>query len=367
MKIGICSELHLQEDLGNSKPDPLYGTSRLHEILNAVSITFAEFKKQEVEIIIHAGDMVHDKNSIPITVMKAFGSIIQNAPCPILDILSNHGASDRVGRHHVSQVFDSLKNTSARINNSYYIIGPDIPFIISPPDNVLIYGIPFHADNDIDNFYKDCDKVKEDYSKRPAKHIHRILVLHQGVKGAKLKNAPFEVGKNVSSKRLQAELPFIDLFIAGHYHDPQKLSDKFIIPGALCQHNFGDAGGKRGYWIYDTKTRDLKFHELKDVPKYWKITSEDNIEDIRHSDHVRIEVLSSTQIEKLKKKYSKFDASFVIKPKVINTEMRDSSMTLQVDDKELLEKYVKNKNPKDLDQEIILKLGRKIIGRGQEK
>lgn len=69
-----------------------------------------------------------------------------------------------------------------------------------------------------------------------------------------------------------------DMVISGHFHMPQ-YSENIIYLGAPYQQSFRDSDDiARGYNIFDTKTREMEFHEYKRAPKFIKVNTE-NIPD----------------------------------------------------------------------------------------
>lgn len=320
---------------------------------------FSKFKEEKVELIISGGDFIDAKSSVPITVMEAYAHLLRQAPAPVVDVLSNHGASDRVGIHHAAYIF--VHRVAPHWRYDVATITPSV-YGAKGKESVCVFGIMYRSDVDIKEFYEDAKAVGRAYNKTyKGKYDNYIILIHQGIKEAKLKNAPFELEKNISAKKLLKHFSWADLIIAGHYHDPQKLDRRLVIPGAICQHNFRDCGGKRGFWIYDTKTNGLKFYKT-DAPKFHQVDFEalDKLE-CADGDYVRVLVEIPSQIERARKKLKNVNLSFSTKPKKASTELRDSSMTFSLNDYDLLVKYLKNKKPKDIKPKIIKKFGRKII------
>lgn len=373
MLIGILSEIHLQESLGIAGPHSMWGTTRLAEIVESVLYAFDKFKEEGVKFIIHGGDFIDAKNSVPITVLEAYGHLLRKAPASIVDVVSNHGASDREGQHHIASVF-ALHQWQPVADWSYCIANTAVPQGFntkSKTDSVAVFGIPFCADIDIKKFYADCKKLTTNFKETYAgKYNTNIIIIHQGVKEAKLSNAPFQLEKNISGKKLIDYFKWADLIVAGHYHDPQKLHKRLLIPGAICQHNFKDCGGKRGFWIYDTETRETTFYASK-APRFHQIDYEKQVRSlgkgqtlptgVSAADYVRVFIKGAGELKTTQKRLKGINLSFRVKPEDTTQELRDSTMSFSLNDFDLLVKYIENKKPSELSPKTLKKFGKKII------
>jgi DNA repair exonuclease SbcCD nuclease subunit len=90
-----------------------------------------------------------------------------------------------------------------------------------------------------------------------------VFLIHQGIAGANVGN-----GYVLNDEWLSPSfVPEGVQVIAGHYHTPQVMGN-ILIPGALNQHNWGDAGQKRGFWHWKgdeflfIESRTTRFHKL---------------------------------------------------------------------------------------------------------
>ncbi len=362
MRIGIFSDIHLQEDLGNSVLDTMWGTSRLKEIVNSVMSAFKVFKHYGVELILDLGDDFNEKTSVSIMVFNAFAHILRQAPAPIIGISSNHGSWDKIGTKHLVHTFASHGWTPDKI----WDFKVAAEYAINFADKILIFGVTYTPDSEMDLFNGRCDRINKEYHEileSKHKNSYKIIMMHQGIKEAKLKNAPQNLEKVITASGMLKVFSWADLILAGHYHDSQRIHSKFIIPGAICQHNYKDVGGKRGFWIHDTETKVSQFFPSKS-PQF-RIFKVDQLKEIKpeyKDDYIRVIVENNTQANKIEKHFKDWPRLHcLIKSKAEEVALRDSSMNLQTDHTELLSKYIRNKNPQGLDQKLLNRLGQEII------
>lgn len=96
----------------------------------------------------------------------------------------------------------------------------------------------------------------------------KVVVIHQGIddfRGTKL--IP-ETGLTVEWLEEHTDA----WVVSGHYHKP-KLKRKCLSPGSLIQHNFGDEGSDKGFWILDSDNNKCAFHKTT-YPEFLTIQAE---------------------------------------------------------------------------------------------
>lgn len=90
----------------------------------------------------------------------------------------------------------------------------------------------------------------------------KIIVGHFFVQGSKIGIIPFpdQLQHEFIFKRDMLPLNQIDLAVFGHIHMSQRLFDgKVLVPGSLERVDFGETKEDKGFHIYDTGNKDLKF------------------------------------------------------------------------------------------------------------
>jgi len=79
-----------------------------------------------------------------------------------------------------------------------------------------------------------------------------------------------------------------DRVLLGDVHEPSDLGESIAYVGAPMQHDFGDAGGVRGFVVLDTESGDCEFVENGESPRFHVVESERDVGGIRRGDFVRV-------------------------------------------------------------------------------
>lgn len=104
------------------------------------------------------------------------------------------------------------------------------------------------------------DWIKHEVKKLDTKI--KFVVGHFYVKGSKIGIIPYpdQLQHEFIFKKDMLPLEEIDLAIFGHIHTTQLLyNGKLLVPGSLERVDFGETTEDKGFYLYDTKTADLKF------------------------------------------------------------------------------------------------------------
>jgi len=131
-----------------------------------------------------------------------------------------------------------------------------------------IAAIPYC--HDLDDFRREYERI--------AKGNPRIILIHQGVDD-------FRPHGNMPETKLTAsylESVTNAWVIAGHYHYPMinPTHSKVFSPGALVQHNFGDAGSTRFCYVL-TDDDQLLHHKIESHPSFQTV-SVSNVKEMRN-------------------------------------------------------------------------------------
>lgn len=96
-----------------------------------------------------------------------------------------------------------------------------------------------------------------------------IVIMHQGVSGVDVNSKGFTLNELLKPEMVPDDI--IHAF-TGHYHSKKSVSSKLTIPGALVQHNFGDAEEERGFLdvTISGKEIELLFIESKNHIRFVK-------------------------------------------------------------------------------------------------
>jgi DNA repair exonuclease SbcCD nuclease subunit len=101
------------------------------------------------------------------------------------------------------------------------------------------------------------------------------VICHHHFYGAKVSAHEFVP----PSKLLVTDIPEgVKLVVSGHYHKRQELyGGRVVYPGALLQHDFGEAGNPTGFMLlYEDLTYSyVETHDYCTSPKFWIVDAED--------------------------------------------------------------------------------------------
>lgn len=108
----------------------------------------------------------------------------------------------------------------------------------------------------------------------------KIIVGHFYVYGSKIGVIPYpeRIHHEFVFKKDMLPLEEIDLAVFGHIHTPQTLDDeKIIVPGSLERVDFGEIDEDKGFYTYETESKNLKFISSNPRPmikKYIEVLDE---------------------------------------------------------------------------------------------
>ena len=269
MKIAIISDLHL----GFRQ----YGSmEREEDFYRQFFNVCKEIKKHRPEIVIIAGDLFDKPNPTPAAI-NAYREGIGNLNSILCVTKGNHTMILREGHYSIDEYFgadefegyyyldDETMTTVLHGMESSY----DLEFrkYVNKP-NVLVTGITYRYNSDLDEFIKVQKELAEKNSKEDA--AYKILVVHQSFK----EFCGF-IGEELSIEDIDYS-PY-DAVICGHIHSRFNtvLPDGtlFIQPGSIERMNTTEAldeqkNGK-GFYLLDTEDNSLEFFKVECPRKFF--------------------------------------------------------------------------------------------------
>ena len=269
MKVAIISDLHL----GFRQ----YGSiEREKDFYRQFFNVCKEIKKHRPEIVIIAGDLFDKPNPTPAAI-NAYREGIGNLNSILCVTKGNHTMILREGHYSIDEYFgadefegyyyldDETITTVLHGMQSNY----DLEFrkYVNKP-NVLVTGITYRYNSDLDEFIKVQKELAEKNSKEDASY--KILVVHQSFK----EFCGF-VGEELSIEDIDYS-PY-DAIICGHIHSRFNtvLPDGtlFIQPGSIERMNTTEAldeekNGK-GFYLLDTEDNSLEFFKVECPRKFF--------------------------------------------------------------------------------------------------
>lgn len=254
MKILFFADLHMcpRASIVNK-----WGTkyqSRLENCIESVNWVEKIAKQKKCEYIINLGDFF-DKPDLSSETITALNDI-QWSNIHHYSIVGNHDASTS------SLIFNS---TNSLMSKKHTIISePMILFL----DSCDICFLPYVVECDrkpIDQYFLDKTGKKIDTGKP------RIIVSHNDINGIQLGPVVSKTGFTV--EEIEANC---DLFLNGHLHNGQKITDKIINLGNLTGKDFGEDASKYDHniAILDTDTLELEFIENPYAYNFYKLQIE---------------------------------------------------------------------------------------------
>lgn len=178
--------------------------------------------ENEIKYILFCGDAFHTHGRIPTTALRVWNKFLlglKKFDIKIFGISGNHDHADAEGK---ITPLDSLNLVGKCLDDTQVVNMEGIPVV----------GFTYSDDPEkVKNFFHDLPQ-------------NCILLLHQGVSGVEVNSKGFTLNESLKASFIPDRV--LHCF-SGHYHTHKVVSNKLTIPGALFQHNWGDAGEKRGF------------------------------------------------------------------------------------------------------------------------
>lgn len=275
MKLAILSDLHLHPFPQFSKAGPEGISSRLDEIYRTASVAFQGAAYQSCKAVIFAGDWFHTK-TISAEVLDLTGRLMSLASKLGLDVSMVPGNHDMT-----AQGVHALR-----------ALAPHVRFLDEGPvefgnKKFRIAGLAYSPKRD------------ELLARAKLLKGQDVLVLHAPCVGAEMASDIVAIDEEDTIRTDQIlQTSRSKMIVCGHYHKPQiyrgewtsdlfgsTMSGKWLtsvqalVPGAPCQHCFGDARQKRGYWVLDAERMAVQFNPIDLAHEFLPLTYEAFLKD----------------------------------------------------------------------------------------
>lgn len=341
MKVGLFSDIHLHKHLPFSRNG---GVDRLEHGLNVLEYIFNYFFEQKCKAIFFLGDFFHTRRTIDIqtlsmTVAK-LGEIRQAnydnwEPASLYAIPGNHD-SYRDGTGETS--IDILKEFGFNVvyGSGFIRMGdPKATFAFVPwMDNAAqLSAIKRLAD--------------ATPSEMTTKKHYKVLLSH-GIP-EQFESPTGHVFEDGISRTLLHK--FHSCFF-GDIHKPQQKWNVTML-GAPMHHDFGDAGGERGCWIFDTVSKLAEFHVIKGIaPEFRNVSSQDAIDDFNY-----FRLVSTSPIREDVQQRGNVEVVQIIEPEVVKAR---TELTPDMGAQDVVRKYVRRYG-KGFDRDRLIALGTEFL------
>jgi DNA repair exonuclease SbcCD nuclease subunit len=334
LKIAITADIHLS----NFNQDPIDKESGLRERLsslnNSLRYMFDYCISHEINKIIIAGDLFHNKGLIYTVSQNMFIKILNDYKDKVCVKLVT-------GNHDLSSKTED--GESSLLALSYH---PNLTYFSSPyyDEKNSIFYAPYNSNM--------INSIKENSA--------NILISHFGLNEGILNNGTSIIA-DISLRDLTNKYKVV---ILGHYHKPQEIINdniKFYYTGSPIQLNWGESGEEKRFLILDTETLDVESILFEGYKKYIKLElNKDNYKDI------------SKEIQKIKESG---DYIKVIKKDDINLtedldvpivdrsekDITNRGINSSMDIESKLTKYLEIKNVQKEDFEYIKTIGMELV------
>jgi DNA repair exonuclease SbcCD nuclease subunit len=233
MKVAILSDTHL----GVRNDSKVF---LKHQEKFFRDVFFPSLEEHNVENIIHLGDIFDRRKFINFFTLKEckrfFFDVLHEKNITMYAILGNH---------------DTYYTSTNEVNSVKLLLAEydNIHVFENHPEEIQLGSTKFLMCPWIikENFESSIKKIKSSNA--------NVLCGHLDLKG-------FEMMRGIVSDHGfdHRELNHFESVFSGHYHHPSKYDNVHYL-GAQYEMNWSDYGGKRGFYIIDTETRELTFIE----------------------------------------------------------------------------------------------------------
>jgi len=321
---------------------------RLGDLANAFRCMIRFCIKHEIKVIILAGDLAHDRESLTHDVSNTISELfdeMNSAGIHMIGIVGNH---DMFYRHKWQ--INAIKPFSKQITYVDTVSNFEL-------DGRRFWVVPFIEH---EPFYM---KVIKDVNKLANKDD--ILITHIGIASAKM-NACFLIPNwNVVS----FENTKFNKVFAGHFHNHQKVGSKSWYTGSPIPFRFDEGLVEHGFIIYDTISDKQVFIDLFKLipenirpPDFVTATAKDIDQIIKSSsnDRIKIELDIDDNADEIKEQLAEAGISNVVfvKPKEENLNHPKPDGFTRSDN--IFKSWLKFDKPEHLSEDLLISLDEEI-------
>ena len=348
-KILLFSDIHVHPHKKSQE--------RLQDCLRCLRWCFEQAVENDVDAVLFGGDLLHERQKIDsLTFTEVFKTLeeFQSKRFQTYLLLGNH---------------DMWFSNSWNVN-SIYPFGALRNFqTVTETKEIKILDSVWHF------IPYTHDPIKE-LEKLPIQNINSsYLLAHLAIDGSKLNSSgsvsdvAIEHDGDMTKVDRSLFSDYKHVFL-GHYHSAQKLTKTIEYIGSPLQLSFGEAHENKHVILLDTETNKMKYINNDFSPKHFYI-KEDQIDnydpEILKKSFVTIlsENTIDTKTKKdIEKKIEKLDlASVQIRQnaKKMEEHTLHDAKSILVDESKIVEKYVEQVNPQNLDKSVLIDIGMQIV------
>ena len=229
-----------------------------------------------------------------------------------------------VGNHESSQHELTFTTMQAIDNGNISIINRPTGVVIE--DNTY-YFIPYFIDSDRPSFKEMIDDMKVESRGK------KIVFSHNDIAG--INYAGFISKSGFNKEEIESSC---DLFLNGHLHNGQKISDKIYNIGSFSAHNFTNDSFnyKYGAWILDTDDMSLEFIENPFSLNFYKLSIIEE-SDLKQLSKIKnnsvLSIRYSTQLaNELESELSKIKEKLIVTPRMMAIRETANAAEIKIQD-----------------------------------
>jgi DNA repair exonuclease SbcCD nuclease subunit len=339
-------------------------TGRLNDTIYALKTIRSYCQIANIDIVLILGDLFHDRKYLEIDVLNKATEFFNECRELKQTWIVFPGNHDMYLRH-------SWKcNSLDPINDKLVVINEIKELVI---DGRHFHILPYMTK---ESTYR---KVLELLSQKA--DAETILLTHIGINGATY-NTCFTQASN--SSITFNDTPYRKIF-TGHYHNRQSIGDRVYYPGSPIPFKHDEGGIPHGFLVLDTDTLEQKFVNIQKAgqkffpseappPNFYTIIHTDvnsTSEEVIKNNHIRVvlgETIAENEKESIRLLLQNHNPKSIkfITPVEKLTADRKEIKTYGISD--YFDRWIKkDKNFKELDEKLILKLNQEIIQLGDEQ
>jgi len=330
---------------------------RLHDCLKCLSWVFTQAEENDVDAILFGGDLLHERQKIDSYTFTEVFKILekyQNKKFKTYLLLGNH---------------DMWFANSWSVNSIYPFGALNNFETITETKELRVADSSWH-------FVPYTHNPIDELSKLSQENIEaKFLLAHIAVDGAKLNSAgsiadvAIEHDGDMTKVDRNLFLKYKHVFF-GHYHAAQKLAKYVEYIGSPLQLSFGEAHSEKHIILLDTNEYKIKYIENKFSPKHYYIKENElenySKEDLEKSFVCILSENTSDNVAKkeISKKLENFNISTVQirqQTKQMDEHVLTDAKSVLEDESKIVEKYVQQVNPSNLDQSTLIDVGMQIV------
>lgn len=298
------------------------------------------------DVVVHLGDLFHNRPSLTTTCLAAVASLMRN-----IAMGKDHRVQVLMGNHDLSPSGDGASSVGA------------LQGVIDAHTNVEtadFLGVRW-------GFIPYCEdpKLVARACRRLESAGASVIAGHLGLGDPKFSAcvpADYEVPGRISVRDLHGAFKRVFL---GHYHEPQKVTERITYIGSPIQLTFGDAGAERGYWVWDSDVDKLTFHPDERSPRYIKVKS-GAIPEVRAGDHIWVSGVDRQKAAEIRERFAEKNVSLRVDQRV--EQGAAARLPVGVRGADLLKAYVRVRLPDCDGTEIeeLIRVGKEILDGGRK-